>query len=207
MPDSLSYEQETFWHLIKSIFQINSKPHPQMPLFSYALDSPDFSSICAPFPYSSKWKTLSFCSLVGWLREIRQNPNAWWRELCFLEHIAKTAAGLGSPGDNTLLAAVGNSGNSGERSTSGWIPTWVLPEAGDFTGRLTWKWWGWGRMGKMSFEPIFRYYWDGNNLLTQYGKAASLLITLLCNAGFPCDVLGFFCVGVNDCPLPTFIGF
>lgn len=109
------------------------------------------SNICAPFPYSSEWKTLSPCSPVGWLREIRRNPNAWWWELCFLEHIAKTAAGWGSPGDNTLLAAVGNSGNSGEQSTSGWMPTWVLPEAGDFTGRLIRKWWGWGRMGKMSF--------------------------------------------------------
>ena len=69
-------------------------------------------SICAPFPYSSKWKTLSSCSLVVWLREIRQNPNAWWWKLCFLEHIAKTAAGWGSHGDNTLLAAVGNIGRA-----------------------------------------------------------------------------------------------
>lgn len=60
--------------------------------------------------------------------------------------------------------------------------------------------------GRSSFDSVFQYSSDGINLLTQDRKTAFSQIAFLCNACFPC-VLLFVCVGINDCPFLSFVGF
>lgn len=63
-----------------------------------------------------------------------------------------------------------------------------------------------GAWGRSSFDSVFQYSSDGINLLTQDRKTASSQIAFLCNACCPC-VLLFVCIGINDCPFLSFVGF